>query len=176
MTCHMPARWIPATGSQQPASESPPQQKLCIAPHASPAPTSTSCRLQPHNLSTRPGPWQVLFGATGQASPGELVGLMGPSGAGKSTLLDIISGRKSTGHLSGHITCNGHRLDHRFKRLSAYVPQEDVFVPVSCLGSGVWGLGIGVEDLSPAMGTGWTHRSKRLSAYVPQEDVFVPVS
>ena len=96
---------------------------------------------------------------------------MGPSGAGKSTLLDIISGRKSTGHLSGHITCNGHRLDHRFKRLSAYVPQEDMFVPVSCLGFRVWGLG-----LITCSRHRLDHRFKRLSAYVPQEDAFVPVS
>ena len=75
---------------------------------------------------------------------------MGPSGAGKSTLLDIISGRKTTGHLTGHVTCNGHRLDHRFNRLSAYVPQEDVFVPVR---GSMWHLvDFGVQSGGSAVG------------------------
>ena len=73
----------------------------------------------------------MLWGASGEALPGELVGLLGPSGAGKSTLLDILAGRKSTGAMTGTVLCNGLPLGPKFKRLSCYVPQEDVFVPVS---------------------------------------------
>ena len=74
---------------------------------------------------------QVLSHTSGEALPGELVGLLGPSGAGKSTLLDLISGRKTTGHVTGSVTCNGLAIGPSLKRLSAYIPQEDVFVPVS---------------------------------------------
>lgn len=59
------------------------------------------------------------------------MGLLGPSGAGKSTLLDIIAGRKSTGHVFGSVTCNGQPLEPKSKRMSAYVPQEDMFIAVS---------------------------------------------
>ena len=76
-------------------------------------------------------PLQVLWGASGEALPGELVGLLGPSGAGKSSMLEILAGRKSTGAVTGTVLCNGLPLGPSFKRLSCYVPQEDVFVPVS---------------------------------------------
>ena len=88
------------------------------------------CQPAAHKVS-RVVPLQVLWGASGEALPGELVGLLGPSGAGKSTLLDILAGRKRTGAVTGTVLCNGLPLGPKFKRLSCYVPQEDVFVPVS---------------------------------------------
>ncbi|EIE27766.1 hypothetical protein COCSUDRAFT_45983 [Coccomyxa subellipsoidea C-169] len=72
---------------------------------------------------------QVLHPSSGNAYPGECVALLGPSGAGKSTLLDILSLRKSSGKLKGQVMMNGRPLGVQFKRNSAYVAQEDCFVP-----------------------------------------------
>ena len=72
---------------------------------------------------------QVLSKAYGAALPGEMVGLLGPSGAGKSTLLDILAGRKSVGKQTGTVSCNGRPLGAASRQLSAYVPQENHFVP-----------------------------------------------
>ena len=74
-------------------------------------------------------PLQVLHPCSGIAIPGETVALLGPSGAGKSTLLDVLAGRKSTGRLGGGVRMNGRPCGTLFKRISAYVAQEDVFVP-----------------------------------------------
>lgn len=49
--------------------------------------------------------------------------------AGKSTLLDILADYKKTGKVEGKIYMNGRPVGKRFRRLSAYVSQEDVFVP-----------------------------------------------
>lgn len=72
---------------------------------------------------------QVLHPCSGIAVPGETVALMGPSGAGKSTLLDVLAGRKTAGKLGGGVKMNGRPCGTLFKRISAYVAQEDVFVP-----------------------------------------------
>ena len=73
---------------------------------------------------------QVLHPCSGIAVPGETVALMGPSGAGKSTLLDVLAGRKTAGKLGeSAVKMNGRPCGTLFKRISAYVAQEDVFVP-----------------------------------------------
>jgi ATP-binding cassette subfamily G (WHITE) protein 2 len=72
---------------------------------------------------------QVLHPCSGIAVPGETMALMGPSGAGKSTLLDLLAGRKAVGRLGGGVLMNGRPCGTLFKRISAYVAQEDVFVP-----------------------------------------------
>ena len=73
---------------------------------------------------------QVLHPCSGIAVPGETVALMGPSGAGKSTLLDVLAGRKTAGRLGASaVKMNGRPCGTLFKRISAYVAQEDVFVP-----------------------------------------------
>ena len=72
---------------------------------------------------------QVLHPCSGIAVPGETMALMGPSGAGKSTLLDLLAGRKAVGRLGGTVLMNGRPCGTLFKRISAYVAQEDVFVP-----------------------------------------------
>lgn len=59
-----------------------------------------------------------------------MMALLGPSGAGKSTLMDILAMRKTTGRLEGDVTVNGRpRSQAHFRLRSAYVPQEDVFLP-----------------------------------------------
>ncbi|GFH24392.1 ABC transporter G family protein, partial [Haematococcus lacustris] len=57
--------------------------------------------------------------------------LLGPSGAGKSTLMDMLTQRKQVGQLSGQLLLNGRVAGPRaIVHRSAYVPQEDMFVPV----------------------------------------------
>jgi len=75
----------------------------------------------------------VLKGVYGCAQPSEMQAVMGPSGAGKSTLMDILAQRKSTGHLGGALLVDGKRADATYIRKTAYVPQEDNFVPVMTL-------------------------------------------
>jgi len=71
---------------------------------------------------------QILAPASGHFEPGALVALMGPSGCGKTTLLDILAGKKSRPH-GGQVLFNGRARDRLFRRLTAYVPQEDVMFP-----------------------------------------------
>jgi hypothetical protein len=56
--------------------------------------------------------------------------LLGPSGAGKSTLMDILAQRKSTGNLGGSMLVDGMPATGSYIRRTAYVPQNDNFVPV----------------------------------------------
>ena len=72
---------------------------------------------------------EVLADVWGVAPSGEMQALLGPSGAGKSTLMDILAMRKSLGNLTGTLLVNGRRASRRFVRMTAYVPQEDNFVP-----------------------------------------------
>jgi ABC-type ATPase involved in cell division len=55
--------------------------------------------------------------------------LLGPSGAGKSTLMDILAQRKSVGALTGQLLVGGRPVTSSFIRKTAYVPQDDNFVP-----------------------------------------------
>ena len=73
---------------------------------------------------------QVLFSASGDAHPGELLAVMGPSGAGKTTLLDILAGRPALGERgrwSGAIMHNGREPPSAWKRDAAYSMQKDIF-------------------------------------------------
>eukprot|EP01132_Coremiostelium_polycephalum_P004287 gene4287-5362_t len=70
----------------------------------------------------------ILHGVSGVIMPGDLVALLGPSGSGKSTLLDILAKRKATGTITGKILVNGKEVGEAYKRLSAYVTQEDVLL------------------------------------------------
>lgn len=55
--------------------------------------------------------------------------IVGPSGAGKSTLLEILSGYRPAGKIDGAIWMNGRPVGKRFRRVSAFVNQSDMFVP-----------------------------------------------
>ena len=69
---------------------------------------------------------EILRGVNGFMKPGELTAIMGPSGCGKTTLIDILAGRKFAGNTHGLISLNGKpREMKRFKRMSAYVMQND---------------------------------------------------
>ncbi len=63
------------------------------------------------------------------ALPTQCKALLGPSGAGKSTLMDILAQRKSVGTLTGQLLVSGRPVARGFIRKTAYVPQDDNFVP-----------------------------------------------
>eukprot|EP00879_Flechtneria_rotunda_P005971 GHRR01006278.1.p1 GENE.GHRR01006278.1~~GHRR01006278.1.p1 ORF type:complete len:428 (+),score=125.08 GHRR01006278.1:410-1693(+) len=71
----------------------------------------------------------VLQDIWGSARPSEMQALMGPSSAGKSTFMDILAMRKSVGNLTGRLLLSGKVANKSFFRKTAYVPQEDNFVP-----------------------------------------------
>ena len=48
--------------------------------------------------------------------------------AGKTTLLNILAGRLLAGKVSGSVKMNNEPCTDIFRRISAYVPQEDSFV------------------------------------------------
>mmetsp|Transcript_39442 Transcript_39442/g.84096 ORF Transcript_39442/g.84096 Transcript_39442/m.84096 type:complete len:665 (+) Transcript_39442:95-2089(+) len=70
----------------------------------------------------------ILAPASGHFEAGELVAIMGPSGCGKTTLLDMLAAKKS-GKYGGEVFVNGRPRDWLFRRIAAYVSQEDVMPP-----------------------------------------------
>ncbi|KAJ3112786.1 ATP-binding cassette sub- G member 2 [Phlyctochytrium bullatum] len=69
----------------------------------------------------------ILKDLSGGVRSGEMVAIMGSSGAGKTTLLNCLSGRLSTGFLSGQILYNGYTRDARtWRKTMAFVEQDDV--------------------------------------------------
>jgi ABC-type multidrug transport system fused ATPase/permease subunit len=82
-------------------------------------------------LAPRPHPRARLFTppCSRPAPPLRPQALLGPSGAGKSTLMDILAQRKSVGVLTGQLLVAGHPAGRGFIRCTAYVPQDDNFVP-----------------------------------------------
>ncbi|KAJ1889718.1 hypothetical protein LPJ66_007880 [Kickxella alabastrina] len=73
----------------------------------------------------------ILRGISGQAKSGEAIALIGSSGAGKTTLLNALSGRIVGGELTGKILFRGNKRNpDTFKRLTAYVQQDDLMHPL----------------------------------------------
>jgi len=69
----------------------------------------------------------VIAGMNGAVKAGEMVAILGGSGAGKSTLLNCISGRLTSGTLTGKILLNGHgRKSSSWKKICCYVEQDDL--------------------------------------------------
>ncbi|KAJ1730733.1 hypothetical protein LPJ61_002864 [Coemansia biformis] len=69
----------------------------------------------------------VLNHISGEVHAGEVIAIIGSSGAGKTTLLNALSGRIVGGRLTGQILFHGAPRDPgSFKRLSAYVQQDDI--------------------------------------------------
>lgn len=73
----------------------------------------------------------LLHSMSGQALPGEILGIMGTSGAGKSTLLDVLAGRIESPDLSGQITMNGTPIKRSsYRKQTGYVMQSDALFPL----------------------------------------------
>ncbi|KAI9559857.1 ABC protein [Daphnia sinensis] len=76
-------------------------------------------------------PKKILKNVTGSVGPGEFLAIMGASGAGKTTLLNCLTFR-NTGKLKilGERHLNGEAVNiDTLARLSAYVQQNDLFIP-----------------------------------------------
>eukprot|EP01064_Diplonema_japonicum_P028391 TRINITY_DN4349_c1_g3_i1.p1 TRINITY_DN4349_c1_g3~~TRINITY_DN4349_c1_g3_i1.p1 ORF type:complete len:1333 (+),score=319.36 TRINITY_DN4349_c1_g3_i1:173-4000(+) len=72
----------------------------------------------------------LLTDIDGYCKPGTMVALMGPTGAGKTTLLDVLARRKTAGKMEGGVKINGAVVKNEvFKRVTAYVEQEDLHTP-----------------------------------------------
>ena len=71
-------------------------------------------------------PKTILKGVSGAIHSGQMVAILGPSGCGKTTLLNVLSGRLKQGKVYGDVQFNGQARPDNWKRLMAYVPQEDV--------------------------------------------------
>ena len=67
----------------------------------------------------------ILNEVSGNALPGEVLGIMGPSGAGKTTLLNVLAGRAT--YDAGTFTFNDGQSIQAYRRNMAYITQKDVF-------------------------------------------------
>jgi ABC-type lipoprotein export system ATPase subunit len=69
---------------------------------------------------------QILFGCSGVAKPGTLLGVLGPSGSGKTSLLSILGGR-SEAEVNGVLLVNGAPgLPKNVRRRIGFVTQDDL--------------------------------------------------
>ncbi|CAG7823915.1 unnamed protein product, partial [Allacma fusca] len=72
----------------------------------------------------------ILKNVNGVIRPGELLALMGSSGAGKTTLLNVLHFNSGKLHVQGERCINGIPVEAGYATtLSAYVQQEDLFIP-----------------------------------------------
>ncbi|WRX10696.1 ABC transporter-like [Theobroma cacao] len=72
------------------------------------------------------------------STPGVLTALMGASGAGKTTLMDVLSGRKTGGHIEGDIRIGEYpKVQEAYARISGYCEQTDIHSPQITVGESV---------------------------------------
>eukprot|EP00040_Diaphanoeca_grandis_P017084 m.88643 g.88643 ORF g.88643 m.88643 type:complete len:679 (-) comp26219_c3_seq1:113-2149(-) len=71
----------------------------------------------------------ILTNLTGELLPGEMMCIMGTSGSGKTSMLNVLSGRHVTGDVHGQILCNQKNRTNKWRRLTAYVEQDDLMHP-----------------------------------------------
>lgn len=72
----------------------------------------------------------ILKNVNGFVKPGSLVAIMGASGAGKTTLMNVLTNRTgNTVTVSGLVTLNGRVVGEEISSISAYIQQDDVFIP-----------------------------------------------
>ncbi|CAI7737409.1 unnamed protein product [Closterium sp. NIES-54] len=72
----------------------------------------------------------ILDNLTGYVKAGSFLAIMGPSGSGKTSLLNVLAGRVMKAgaptSLAGQVLVNGRPRDESFRRISAYVMQDDL--------------------------------------------------
>ncbi|EKG12826.1 ABC transporter-like protein [Macrophomina phaseolina MS6] len=76
-------------------------------------------------------PKQILSGASGLVSAGELLALMGPSGSGKTTLLNVLAHREATSgaQVDRTLLVNGLSMPlQKFRKISSFVEQDDALL------------------------------------------------
>ncbi|OQR84563.1 ATP-binding Cassette (ABC) Superfamily [Achlya hypogyna] len=72
----------------------------------------------------------ILHQVSGSIHRGQVLGLMGPSGSGKTTLLNALAGvANGTTTITGHMSLDGLPLPANYRRLAAYVHQDDTLLP-----------------------------------------------
>ncbi|EQC34285.1 hypothetical protein SDRG_08058 [Saprolegnia diclina VS20] len=72
----------------------------------------------------------ILHQVSGSVHRGQVLGLMGPSGSGKTTLLNALAGvANGTTTITGNMSLDGLPLPSNYRRLAAYVHQEDTLLP-----------------------------------------------
>jgi len=118
-TCFCEQRWSPPQGLKAPGD-------LAV-----PYPADLSWRALSCTVTDRTTllPKCILAPCAGAVVPGEMCAIVGPSGAGKSTLLELLAGQRPVGAVGGAIWMNGRPVGKRFRRVSAFVNQSDMFVP-----------------------------------------------
>ncbi|KAI0014558.1 ABC drug exporter AbcA [Xylariomycetidae sp. FL0641] len=85
-----------------------------------------------YGIESGRNPRRILENIDGWVMPGTLTALMGPTGAGKTTLLDVLSGRTTTGVVTGDIlVSNQSYLGSSFQRRVGYAQQQDIHLPAS---------------------------------------------
>ncbi|PIK44970.1 hypothetical protein BSL78_18154 [Apostichopus japonicus] len=73
---------------------------------------------------------EILRNVSGIAEPGTLTAIMGSSGAGKTTLLHTLNNRLHGFEVTnGSILINGRPMGAAVAKISAYVQQNDMFMP-----------------------------------------------
>ncbi|KAJ1720719.1 hypothetical protein LPJ53_004679 [Coemansia erecta] len=88
-----------------------------------------------YDVKTKQGARRILHDISGNVYNGELVAIMGSSGAGKTTLLNVLAGRVQGGRVYGDIKFHGaKRNPHNFKRMLAFVEQDDLMFPQLTVG------------------------------------------
>ncbi|XP_046841579.1 broad substrate specificity ATP-binding cassette transporter ABCG2-like isoform X2 [Xenia sp. Carnegie-2017] len=72
---------------------------------------------------------EIVKGISGIFFPG-MNAILGPTGCGKTTTLDMLADRKDTTLVTGDIMVNGAKKPSNFRRMTGYVVQHDVLMPL----------------------------------------------